>query len=133
MNKYALKLLVRCPNEPRLLDLIPMFKPNPKNLAPGAHGFHVHKRGNCGPSEKNGKRQAGLAAGEHFNPHPTGKVLAVLTVNVDDRASQAMTAAHLKLADVKGHSIIICKGGDNFADAPKPLGGGDARVACGVI
>jgi superoxide dismutase, Cu-Zn family len=28
---------------------------------------------------------------------------------------------------------MIHAGGDNYADAPKPLGGGGARVACGVV
>jgi hypothetical protein len=28
---------------------------------------------------------------------------------------------------------MIHEGGDNYADAPKPLGGGGARIACGVI
>jgi len=28
---------------------------------------------------------------------------------------------------------MIHAGGDNYADQPAPLGGGGARVACGVI
>lgn len=120
------------------------LKPNLKDLAPGAHGFHVHEHGNCGPLEKDGKMQAGLAAGGHFDPHQTGKHegpmghghqgdLAVLEVNAEGRATQAMTVVHLKLADIKGRSIMIHEGGDNFADEPKPLGGGGGRIACGVI
>ncbi|NES46128.1 superoxide dismutase family protein, partial [Moorena sp. SIO2C4] len=37
------------------------------------------------------------------------------------------------VADLKGHSLIIHAQGDNYSDIPKPLGGGGARVACGVI
>ena len=38
-----------------------------------------------------------------------------------------------KLADVKGRAIMIHAGGDNYSDQPAPLGGGGARIACGVI
>jgi superoxide dismutase, Cu-Zn family len=33
---------------------------------------------------------------------------------------------------LKGHSVVIHAGGDNYSDTP-PLGGGGARIACGVI
>jgi superoxide dismutase, Cu-Zn family len=42
-------------------------------------------------------------------------------------------APHLPVADVKGHSIMIHVGGDNYSDQPAPLGGGGARFACGVV
>jgi Cu-Zn family superoxide dismutase len=28
---------------------------------------------------------------------------------------------------------MIHEGGDNYSDKPKPLGGGGARIACGVV
>lgn len=28
---------------------------------------------------------------------------------------------------------MVHEGGDNYSDDPKPLGGGGARVACGVV
>jgi Copper/zinc superoxide dismutase (SODC) len=34
--------------------------------------------------------------------------------------------------DVKGRSVMIHAGGDNYSDQPAPLGGGGARIACGV-
>lgn len=34
---------------------------------------------------------------------------------------------------LEGHALIIHAGGDNYSDAPAPLGGGGARLACGVI
>ena len=37
------------------------------------------------------------------------------------------------LADLKGRALMVHAGGDNHADHPMPLGGGGARVACGVI
>jgi superoxide dismutase, Cu-Zn family len=35
------------------------------------------------------------------------------------------------VAEVKGRSIMIHAGGDNYSDQPAPLGGG--RIACGVV
>jgi hypothetical protein len=42
-------------------------------------------------------------------------------------------APHLEVADAQGHAIVIHAGGDNFSDQPAPLGGGGARIACGVV
>ena len=38
-----------------------------------------------------------------------------------------------KLSDLSGRSLMIHAAGDNYSDDPKPLGGGGARIACGVI
>ncbi|WP_246764106.1 superoxide dismutase family protein, partial [Cronobacter sakazakii] len=38
-----------------------------------------------------------------------------------------------KLDEVKGKALMVHVGGDNLSDHPKPLGGGGARYACGVI
>jgi len=116
-----------------------VIQPNLKQLAPGGHGFHIHANPDCGA-----KDGAGMAAGGHYDPAKTGKHLGpkgdghlgdlpVLTVAADGTATQAMTVARLKVADVKGRSLMIHAGGDNYSDEPKPLGGGGARVACGVI
>jgi Cu-Zn family superoxide dismutase len=121
-----------------------VFTPNLSGLAPGMHGFHVHQNPDCGPGMKDGKMIAGLAAGGHYDPAGTGKHegpsgkghlgdLPVLTVNADGKALTAVTAPRLKMADVKGRSLMIHAGGDNYSDQPAPLGGGGARVACGVI
>jgi len=32
-----------------------------------------------------------------------------------------------------GHALMVHAGGDNHDDHPAPLGGGGARIACGVI
>ena len=40
-------------------------------VADGEHGFHVHEKGDCGPGKKDGKIEAGLAAGSHYDPHAT--------------------------------------------------------------
>lgn len=119
--------------------------PNLSGLPAGPHGFHLHANGDCGPGMQDGKPAAGLAAGGHFDPAHTGKHLGpestaghkgdmpVLTVGADGTAKTAVTVPHLKLADAQGHAIVIHAGGDNYSDQPAPLGGGGARIACGVV
>ena len=119
--------------------------PKLSNLPPGAHGFHVHVNPSCGPGEQNGQKVAGLAAGGHYDPAKTGKHLGptstqghkgdmpVLAVNPDGTANAAAVAPHLSVGDAQGHAIIIHVGGDNYSDSPAPLGGGGARIACGVV
>jgi Cu-Zn family superoxide dismutase len=121
-----------------------VITPSLKKLAPGAHGFHIHQKPSCETEEKDGKKVAGGAAGGHYDPGSSGKHegpeghghhgdLPALLVNDAGVASQPMVAPRLKLADVKGRALMIHAGGDNYSDQPKPLGGGGARVACGVI
>ena len=114
-------------------------------LPPGDHGFHVHVNPNCGPGPgPNGQPAAGMAAGGHYDPANTGKHLGphgeghkgdmpVLTVDASGKATEAVVVPHLTVADVKGRSIMIHAGGDNYSDQPAPLGGGGARIACGVV
>lgn len=121
-----------------------LIDPDVGDLAPGAHGFHVHEKPSCEPADKDGKKTAGHAAGSHYDPHKSGKHagpqgeghsgdLPALDVNENGEAVRQMLAPHLKLADIKGRSLMIHEGGDNYSDSPKPLGGGGPRVACGVI
>jgi Cu-Zn family superoxide dismutase len=121
-----------------------IFTPDLHGLSPGLHGFHVHEKPGCGPSIKDGKPLAGLAAGGHYDPAGTGKHegpygnghlgdLPPLYVSPDGRAKQPVLAPRLKLSDLKGRSLVIHAGGDNYSDKPEPLGGGGARVACGVV
>jgi len=121
-----------------------VITPKLAGLKAGDHGFHVHQNPNCGPAEKDGKMGAGLAAGGHYDPKgakkhtgPNGHGhmgdLPVLKVGADGKASQSMTVAGLKVADIKGRSLMIHEHGDNYADQPKALGGGGGRVACGLI
>ena len=122
-----------------------VLTPNLKGLAEGEHGFHVHQNPSCEPGEKDGKKVAGLGAGGHYDPKGTGKHtgpegvdghlgdLPVLAVAADGTATQPVTAPRLTLADVKGRSLMIHAGGDNYSDTPEALGGGGARLACGVI
>jgi len=121
-----------------------VFTPQLEGLPPGVHGFHVHENGACGPGQKDGKPAAALAAGGHYDPAKTGKHstpwgdghlgdLPELYVDADGKASYPVLAPRLKLSDVHGRSLMVHAGGDNHSDHPAPLGGGGARVACGVI
>lgn len=120
------------------------FYPQLKGLPPGLHGFHVHEKASCAPAENNGVMTPAFGAGGHFDPQGTKKHgepwgdghlgdLPPLFVAADGSAGSPVLAPRLKLADVKGHALMLHAGGDNHSDHPAPLGGGGARVACGVI
>ena len=59
--------------------------------------------------------------------------LPVLVVDSRGDATEAVTAPHLTVAEIRDRSIMVHTGGDNYSDTPAPLGGGGARIACGVI
>ena len=121
-----------------------LIRPNLSGLSEGQHGFHVHQNPECGPAEKDGKVVPGLAAGGHYDPKNTDKHegpqgdghlgdLPVLHVDAGGRANRTAYAPRLKTSDLAGRAIVIHAGGDNYADMPEKLGGGGARVACGVV
>ncbi|AER32880.1 MULTISPECIES: superoxide dismutase family protein [Pantoea] len=121
------------------------FTPMLAGLKPGIHGFHVHAKGSCEPGESEGKTVAAGAAGGHLDPDNTGKHLGpygeghlgdlpALYVDDQGKASYPVLAPRIKnLSEIKGKALMVHVGGDNHADHPKPLGGGGARFACGVI
>ena len=125
---------------PQGLKLAPALS----GLTPGSHGFHVHEKPSCAAGQKDGKLAAGFAAGGHYDPSSMGKHegpvgtghlgdLPVLMVGADGKATEAVVAPRLKAGDVKGRSLMIHAGGDNYSDVPEKLGGGGGRIACGVI
>ncbi len=121
-----------------------VFTPALQDLQPGLHGFHVHENPSCEPKEQDGKSTPAGAAGGHLDPNKTrshgapwgdGHLgdLPALQVDAQGRADQPVLAPRLKLSDVRGRALMVHAGGDNYADQPRPLGGGGGRVACGVI
>ncbi len=121
-----------------------VFTPELKGLEQGAHGFHVHQNASCEPAEKDGKMTAAAAAGGHYDPEETGHHgtpwgdghlgdLPALYVDADGNATIPVLAPRLDMDDLEGRAVMIHAGGDNYSDQPKPLGGGGARVACGVV
>lgn len=121
-----------------------LLSPQLIDLAPGLHGFHVHDKPDCSHAMKDGKALPALAAGGHYDPTNTGKHegpygnghlgdLPALYAGTDGKATLPVLAPRLKTADIKGRSLMIHAGGDNYSDTPSPLGGGGARMACGVV
>ncbi|CAN5453433.1 superoxide dismutase family protein [soil metagenome] len=122
-----------------------VFTPQLSGLPPGLHGFHVHQNPSCDSGQQDGKTVPALAAGGHYDPEKTGRHglpwgdghlgdLPALMVTGDGNAIQPVLAPRFKTLDqVVGHALMVHVGGDNHADMPMPLGGGGARMACGVI
>lgn len=118
------------------------FNVNVTGIPAGEHGFHLHTTGSCDPQDKDGKPQAGLAAGPHFDPAATkthrGPMgtghkgdLPFLTAT-DQGIKMVVTAPHLAMSDVEGRALVIHAGGDNYTDHPEN-GGGKGRIACGIV
>ena len=121
-----------------------VFKPTLTGLPAGLHGFHVHENPSCGANEKDGKPVPAGAAGGHYDPTKSGRHaepwgtghlgdLPGLFVDAAGNATNPVLAPRLKMADVNKRALMIHVGGDNHADHPAMLGGGGARMACGVI
>lgn len=113
-----------------------LLAPHLYNLPPGLHGFHIHQNLSC--------LNNGMAARDHFDPYhssqhlgPYGKGhlgdLPVLEVDNNGNATLPILAPRLQLNEIKNHSFIIHAGSDNYSDNPLKLGGGGARIACGII
>jgi len=111
-------------------------------ISAGDHGFHLHANGDCSPQTKDGKTQAGLAAGPHYDPTETkmhkGPIakghkgdLPFLTAT-DKGINVVVSAPNLSMTDVSGRALVVHEGGDNYTDHPEN-GGGKGRIACGVV
>lgn len=114
-----------------------LLVPHVVGLAPGNYGFHVHENPDCS--------NEGLAAGSHFDPEKHNQHLGpysdrghagdlpVLVVDKTSKKPLPTLAPQLTVKNLLNRSVIIHEGGDNYFDMPAALGGGGARMACGVI
>lgn len=108
-------------------------------LTPGAHGFHIHEKGDCSAPDA-------TSAGGHFNPtgakhgspgaasHHLGD-LPMLTAGADGsarfEASMDGIAIGEGIGNILGRSVVVHAQPDDFTT--QPTGNSGARVACGVI
>jgi Cu-Zn family superoxide dismutase len=122
-----------------------LFQAKLDNLPAGTHGFHVHENASCAPSTANGKVTPAGAAGGHWDPDAAKQHagpydnghrgdLPPLHASVNGKADDLVLAPRIRTLDeLRGHALMVHAGGDNFNDQPMPLGGGGARMLCGVI
>jgi Cu-Zn family superoxide dismutase len=108
-------------------------------LKPGAHGFHVHEKGDCSAPDFS-------SAGGHFNPgsQPHGDPTAGahhagdMPVLMADASGKATARAELRTMsidgsanDIVGKAVVVHADPDDFRT--QPAGNSGARIACGVI
>lgn len=108
-------------------------------LPPGAHGFHVHEKGNCTAPDAS-------SAGAHFNPAGTshggpggssrhagdlGNLEADASGVANYRAE--LTGISLGTGDdsIIGRAVIVHEKADDLTT--QPTGNSGARLACGLI
>nr|WP_314637218.1 superoxide dismutase [Cu-Zn] SodC [uncultured Janthinobacterium sp.] len=122
-----------------------LLTPDLKGLPAGTHGFHLHEKPSCDASVTDGKPTPAGAAGGHWDPAKTAAHkgpydasghkgdLPAIYVGADGTATYPVLAPRLKADEFKGHALMVHVGGDNHSDHPEKLGGGGARMACGVV
>ncbi len=108
-------------------------------LTPGAHGFHVHEKGNCTAAD-------GSSAGGHFNPAgaPHGGPghsprhagdLGNLEADANGVANYKAEVTGISLGtgddSIIGRAVIVHEKADDLTT--QPTGGSGARLACGLI
>lgn len=122
-----------------------VFSAKLNGLTPGIYGFHIHETPSCEPAMNNGKLTAGQAAGGHWDPRKTGAHkgpwddsghlgdLPALAVAADGSIQPVVAPRIQNINNLHGRALMIHAGGDNYSDEPAALGGGGARMLCGVI
>ena len=107
-------------------------------LTPGAHGFHIHEKGDCSAPDA-------TSAGGHFNPsgkphgspdHADHHVGDMPQLMADASGNARLTARLAGLAldggnGIIGRGVIVHAAPDDFKT--QPTGNSGARVACGVV
>jgi len=112
---------------------------NVSGLAPGAHGFHIHEKGDCSAPDA-------TSAGGHFNPtnKPHGNPAAgehhggdmpMLEADASGNAKVDVTLDTVTLGSgpngIVGRGVVVHKDVDDYRS--QPAGNSGARVACGTI
>jgi superoxide dismutase, Cu-Zn family len=108
-----------------------------RNLSLGAHGIHIHERGDCSAPDA-------LSAGAHYNPtgtphggldtpHHLGD-LGNIVAGADGTVNLNFHLKDLKLSgepNIIGRAVIIHAAADDLKT--QPTGNSGKRLACGVI
>ena len=114
-----------------------LLTPHLFGLPPGIHGFHIHTDASCSDHGMDAMGHLDPShTGLHLGPYnPNGHLgdLPVLIVDSNGNATLPILAPRLTLKIIENHAIMIHAGADNYSDIPEKLGGGGARIACGVI
>lgn len=123
-----------------------IIEPDLSGLTPGPHGAHVHENPSCAPAPSHhGPAVPAGAAGDHLDPKGTGRHagpygdghlgdLPNLIVEQDGRVRISTLAPRVKVADLKGRSLMIHAGADRYQDHEDHAHGqGGDRMYCGVI
>lgn len=111
-----------------------------EGVPPGAHGFHIHEKGDCG--------DFGNAAGGHFNPdglshgdaakdgigHAHAGDLGNIQIGADGKGDLEKTINGLTLEPgkygVAGRSVVLHEKPDDFG---QPTGNAGGRIGCAEI
>lgn len=100
----------------------------PKENPAGFFAFHIHQGADCaGPDFSD--------TGSHFNPtgqlHPrhAGDLPPLLSNN--GRAFLAVLTDRFSLSDIRGRTVVIHSGPDDFHT--QPAGNAGTKIACGII
>lgn len=102
-------------------------------LPPGAHGFHVHEKGDCSAPDA-------MSAGGHWNPdaqphgpqmgpHHAGDMPAI-TADAKGNVDTDFTLAG-KVEGYIGKAVVVHADPDDYKTQPTGNSGG--RIGCGVI
>jgi Cu-Zn family superoxide dismutase len=113
-----------------------------EGLTPGAHGFHIHEKGDCSAPD-------GSSAGGHFNPtsaphgnpshaakhsgdfgNITADAKGVATLDVKVPLAQ-LTLTEGSPVNALNRGVIVHMAADDYTTQPTGNAGG--RLACGVI
>lgn len=119
-----------------------VIKPKLRSMNPGPHALHVHENPSCAPDESG--MPAGSAGG-HYDPAGTGAHrgpygeghlgdLPNLMAEPNGMVTLPVLAPRLKVADLKGRSVMVHAGADRYDKyAEHEHGKGGMRMFCGVI